>query len=180
MTFIAERVDCTARLAEIYALRPRAWKDRAPDFPDIASWSDPFDDVGLHWAVLADGAPIAAARLTIHAALDEVPNAEVFQPLLPLDLPGPIAVLTRLVVEKRYAGCGLSTLLDRARLDHARAAGCRWVIGSTFAGQRRLDQILGYGFRVLGEAAPYASGPLQRLGSAEGGAKETAFALSMA
>lgn len=169
MQFVAERVDCPNKLGEIYALRPRAWKDRTTGFPDIASWSDPFDAVALHWAIYHDDQPIAAARLTIHSNLNAAPNAEVFESVLPQGLDGPIGVLTRLVVEKRFAGRDLSTLLDRVRIDHARSGGCRWVIGSTFAGQKRLDQMRGYGFQVLGEAQPYASGPLRLVGIEGGG-----------
>jgi GNAT superfamily N-acetyltransferase len=176
--FVVERVDCPIKLDQIFGLRPRAWKSRVASFPDMTSWSDPFDAEGLHWAVFANQTPIAAARLTIHERLSQVPNHEVFAPVLPADLPGPIAVLTRLVVDRAHAGQGLSSLLDQARIEHARAAGCRWIIGSTFAGQKRLDQMVACGFRILGEAGAYQSGPLQIVGG--GGIRETAFIMPTA
>lgn len=179
---IPELVDCPRKLEQIYALRARAWKDRVPDFPDIPSWSDEFDENAMHWAFFDHGAPVAAARLTIHSRLDLVPNPEVFAAVLTSDLAGPIAVLTRLVVDQRYAGRGLSTALDHTRLQSARLAGCRWVILSTFAGQKRLDQVVGYGFQILGEAAPYTSGPLKaiRVSCQGGGRRDTAFILPTA
>lgn len=179
---VPERVDCPRKLDQIFALRARAWKDRVPDFPDIPSWSDAFDESAMHWAFFLDSAPVAAGRLTIHARLALVPNPEVFATVLPPDLAGPIAVLTRLVVDRRHRGQGLSTALDHARIDASRSAGCRWVIGSTFAGQKRLEQMVGHGFRILGEAAPYASGPLKTVGEGgeAGGRRETAFILPAA
>jgi GNAT superfamily N-acetyltransferase len=137
----------------------------------------------MHWAFFDHSAPVAAARLTMHTRLDLVPNPEVFAAVLPPDLAGPIAVLTRLVVDQSHRGRGLSTALDHARIHAARSAGCRWVIGSTFAGQKRLAQMVGQGFRILGEAAPYASGPLKTVGEsgeAGGGRKEIAFILPAA
>lgn len=171
---VPERVDCPRKLDQIFTLRARAWKDRVPDFPDIPSWSDEFDENAMHWAFFDHGTPVAAARLTIHSRLNLVPNPEVFAAVLPPDLTGPIAVLTRLVVDQRHRGQGLSTALDHTRIRSARSAGCRCVIGSTFAGQKRLDQMVGYGFQILGEAALYASGPLKIVGESDhapGGAK---------
>lgn len=149
------------QLEAIFRLRVEAWKARVPHFPEMEGWSDAFDAAASHWAIYDGGRLVAAGRLTIHARLEEVPNPEVFAPLLPQGLAGPIGVLTRLVVAKSHAGQGLSKRLDRARIGHARRMGCRHLIGSTFAGEKREMALMALGFARLGEAGQYASGPLR-------------------
>lgn len=173
--YSVERVDLVAQLEKIYRLRVSAWQARVPHFPDIAAWTDEFDSVGLHWAIWSGDQPIAAARLTIHDRLQQVPHPEVFAPVLPPDLPGPIAVLTRLVVGPDHGGKGLSRLLDEVRIAHATQMGCQHVIGSTYAGQKRLAAMQAMGFEILGEAGLYASGPLRAVGANGGGRREIAF-----
>lgn len=147
-------------LAQVYRLRVEAWRARTSAFPEMEYWSDAFDRVGRHWVVIDDQRPVAAARLTVHGLLADVPNAEVYSGLLPADLPGPIGVLTRLVVARSHAGRGLSGRLDSVRIDAARRAGCRHLIGETFSGLPRIDQMVRAGFEVLGPAGAYLSGPL--------------------
>jgi len=147
-------------LEQVYRLRVQAWRARRPDFPDIERWSDEFDAAALHWAIIDNGAPVAAARLTLHDRLDGVPHAEIYADVLPADLPAPIAVLSRLFVMPKYASMGLSRTLDVVRLAYADAHGCRTVIGETFAGTSRLNAVQELGFVVAGQARPYRHGPL--------------------
>jgi len=150
-------------LEQVYRLRVAAWRARNPDFPDIEAWTDAFDAVGRHWVVMDGDVPVAAARLTVHSQMAEVPSAEIYRGLIADDLPGPIGVLTRLVVAPSHAGWGLSWLLDLSRIEAARASGCRHLIGATLVGLRRIKQMTDLGFDVLGEAGPYLQGPLTGL-----------------
>lgn len=156
-------------LEQVYRLRVDAWRSRSPDFPAMGIWTDEFDADGRHWVVLDAGIPVAAARLTVHPKLAETPSGEIYRGLLPDDLPGPIGVLTRLVVARSHAGLGLTRLLDIARIDAARDQGCRHLIGETFAGLPRLAQLGRLGFEVIGQASPYSSGPLALVKATDGG-----------
>lgn len=148
-------------LERVYRLRVEAWRARMSEFPPIGIWTDAFDAVGRHWVILDAGEPVAAARLTVHDRLAEAPNAEVYRDVLPHDLAGPIGVLTRLVVRKSHGSRGLSALLDRSRIEAADACGCRYLIGETFAGMPRFDQMRSLGFEAAGPASPYSDGPLR-------------------
>ena len=159
--WIPVEVDDPGILAQVFRLRVAAWRARMPAFPDLERWVDDFDAVGRHWVVVEDGAVIAAARLTIHGRLAEVPNAEIYRGVLPDDMPGPLGVFNRLVVAPDHAGRRLSQALDRVRVEAARRAGCRVLIGETFAGLSRINQLEAAGFEVVGDAGPYRSGPLQ-------------------
>lgn len=150
-----------AILERVYRLRVEAWRERNSHFPDMEVWTDSFDALGRHWVVMDNGQPVAAARLTVHSVLSEVPNAEIYQPVFPEGLPGPIGVFTRLVVARSHAGLGLSGALDLCRITAARSEGCRYAIGETFAGLPRLDQMRALGFEVVGPVGSYASGPLK-------------------
>lgn len=154
-------------LQQVYRLRVEAWRARNPDFPALERWNDSFDASGRHWVIVDHGRPVAAARLTVHSALAEVPNAEIYRDLLPEDLAGPIGVLTRLVVARSHAGRGLSRSLDLARIDAAREVGCRHLIGETFAGLPRIQQMCDLGFSVIGKAGSYADGPLATVKSTD-------------
>lgn len=158
-------------LEAIYRLRAAAWRARTDLFPgELTQWSDADDQGAMHWAVFgAHGSPIAAARLSTHPSIEQCPGSEVFAPWKD-DLPGPVALLARLVVDVAYAGQGLSRQLDIVRIEAAQKLGCRSVVGSTYAGPKRLRALERLGFRVLGEAPPYKSGPLVGLAKNGGGA----------
>lgn len=158
------------QLEQIYRLRVAAWRARVPHFPAMEKWTDDYDNIADHWAIWINDEPVAAARLTIHGRLSQVPNAEVFQSVFSAHLTGPIAVLTRLVVRSSHANLGLSKLLDEVRISHAAGAGCQCIIGSTYAGQKRLAAMQALGFEIVGEAEPYQSGPLRDV--AIGGARD--------
>jgi GNAT superfamily N-acetyltransferase len=149
-----------ALLRAIYRLRVRAWRARNASFPDIGAWSDPFDEIARHWAVLdAAGQPVAAARLTVHPTLAEAPDANTYGPQL-LEMQGPIGSFNRLVVAPEYGGRGLMEVLDEVRVGAARVAGCRFALLATRAGDRRIAAVRRLGFEVVGQASHYADGPL--------------------
>jgi GNAT superfamily N-acetyltransferase len=153
----------------IYALRVEAWRARAPDFPDMGVWTDTYDQVARHWAIAHGGKPIAAARMSIHARLADVPNGEIYDKILPSDLAGPIASINRLVVHPDWAGKGLPKRLDEARIAAARQASCACVLVETYSGTKRVELLEALGFKPLGLAGPYASGPLMTVKNGGGG-----------
>ena len=149
-----------ALLQAVYRLRARAWRARNPSFPDIETWSDPFDGTGRHWVVVdPDGAPVAAARLTVHATAADAPDATIYGEEI-LAMAGPVGSINRLVVAPEQAGTGLTRWLDEVRIAAARAAGCRFIIGATRASDRRIASARRLGFEVVGQARPYTQGPL--------------------
>jgi len=155
-----ERVHDPADLEEIYALRVAAWQARVESFPEIGRWTDAEDARAAHWAIRDGGCIVAAARLSIHGSLADVPNAEIFDGVFPGKMEGPIASLNRLVVAPSHGGKGFSAALDRIRISHAKVQGCRHAIGETYAGTKRIAQLCDLGFKVAGTARPYLSGPL--------------------
>lgn len=160
---------CAVTMEAIYRLRPLAWRARTVHFPDIDIWRDEFDDSALHWAILDAGTPVAAARMTIHDRLADVPSAEIYEGVIPSNLKGPIACITRLVVHPNWAGQGLPRILDEARIAEARKQSCAHMIGETYAGMRRIAAMRELGFIILGETAPYPSGPLAEVKNRRGG-----------
>ncbi|HEV7341142.1 MAG TPA: GNAT family N-acetyltransferase [Sphingopyxis sp.] len=156
----AERIYDPADLEEIYALRVAAWRARVESFPDIGQWTDAHDTIAAHWAVRDRERIVAAARLSVHDSLAELPHAEIFDGVFSESLDGPIGSLNRLVVAASHSGRGCSAALDSIRINHARAQGCRHVIGETYAGTKRIAQLADLGFKVAGTARPYLSGPL--------------------
>jgi GNAT superfamily N-acetyltransferase len=164
-----ERVLDEAMLEAIYRLRVAAWRARVPEFPAVERWTDAFDAEALHWAVVENGAPIAAARLTVHDTLPEVADAECFQRVLPSDLPGPIAVMSRLVVASSHAGWGFSAELDAVRVDFARRLGCACVLAEAHPRTRRPIRLQALGFEIVGPSYRGTSGPLSLASAARGG-----------
>lgn len=140
-----------ALLDEVFQLRARAWRARAPKFPaDVVSWSDAFDADSKHFvACQVDGSPVAAARLTVTDAVHKGPDFETYRALDCYAFEKPLSFLSRLVVCPHHAGRGLAQALDETRLSVARELGCKTVLASTRTGERRIHQLEGYGFRRL-------------------------------
>ena len=147
-------------LERFYRLRVDAWRARTAEFPDIAAWSDRFDAVARHFLVLHAGQPVAAARLTIHEDLSDVPDGEVWRDYSSEALSAPLAVFGRLAVDFAHRGNELSRTLDETRIETARNMGCQSIFGSTTAGPIRVKQLCALGFRVLGSATRQGIGPL--------------------
>jgi GNAT superfamily N-acetyltransferase len=137
-------------LEKIGRLRVRAWETFGGKVEGLVCWLDPFDEVARHWVVLSGEEPVAAARLSVHHTMAEVPDSEVFTPIFREPPPSPIASLNRLVVSPAYRGKGMSTWLDEVRLEAAEAMGCTCAVGATASGDRRVQQLIKVGFMVLG------------------------------
>jgi hypothetical protein len=144
-----------ALIEKIGRLRVRAWETEIPDVVHMGTWLDKFDEVGRHWAVFRDGEPIAAARMTVHQSLADVPEPEVYVGVFPAPLPDPIASINRLVVEPSARGLGLSRKLDLCRIEAAEVCGCRCIVGETPSGIHRVRQLESLGFKNAGGGAPY-------------------------
>jgi GNAT superfamily N-acetyltransferase len=152
-------------LVEVFKLRVRAWGARTAAFPaSIESWSDPFDAVAHHFVIVDGARPVAAARLTIHAAPADAPDGEVYEAVRPADAPAPVAAISRLVVCPHHAKKGLSHWLDEARIEFTRRVGCNSVIGNTTAGPERIAQLRALGFRCLHRSAKRPLGALAGTG----------------
>src|SRR5205809_820136 len=81
----------------IVQLRVRVWtaQMQAPLTPE--DLLDRFDEVARHWAVFDGDVPVAAARLSAHDRVEDVPEAECLVECFPSPPPAPIAFLSRLV-----------------------------------------------------------------------------------
>lgn len=150
---ILVRAESPSLLEQIYALRVAAWRTEVTLPPDITRWHDGFDLDACHWAVLRDGLPVAAARLSIHADPSEMAEAEVYLGKIG-DVPPPIATLNRCVVHPSHRHKGLATLLDKTRIAYARQSVCRTILCTALTPQR-LQQLQALGLRGVAESAPY-------------------------
>jgi GNAT superfamily N-acetyltransferase len=124
-------VNAPAVLEDIYRLRVKAWRTKLTLSTDITEWRDGFESRSRHWVIFDQLRLVAAARLTVCAALKFVPDAEVYTGIFLFDPPGPIASLNRLVVDPEYRGLGFARQFDAVRLRAAKVAGCRHVVGAT-------------------------------------------------
>jgi GNAT superfamily N-acetyltransferase len=140
-------------LEEIYAFRARVWQEvgglAANAFP-AGGWRDAYDHGGRHWIVRdGRGRLVAAARLTFHATLEEVPEAEEYL-RYGLRLPGPIAAPARVVVCPAAQGAGLGRRLLEAQDQAAWEAGTQRAVRQASPAMVRL--LLPRGWRILGPA----------------------------
>lgn len=174
---LIERPDATLMDA-IFRLRAEAWRSRFPAFPAMERWTDPLDEGALHWAVLDQGRPVAAARMSVHPDWAALPDCVLADGYNAPDFAGPLASLNRLFVLKSHARLGLSALLDDIRIAHAREMGCSHVIGRTNSSAPRLGVLLAKGFVAVGPARAYDSGPLGDYIATQGGV-ETLVALPL-
>lgn len=150
-------------LRQIGRLRISAWQTETSRTAEMELWLDEFDRAARHWAVFREGTPVAAARLSVHASIAEVPDAESYLGVFPQPPPGPIASMNRLVVHPSARNAGLSKQLDLIRLDAAKTMGCRSAILSTASGPRRVRQLLRWGFELAGYGPRFAKPPLSAL-----------------
>jgi GNAT superfamily N-acetyltransferase len=152
-----------ALLRQIGRLRVEAWETETSKASEMESWVDGFDRVARHWVVFREGVPVAAARLSVHGSLAEVPDAESYAGVFAQAPEGPIASFNRLVVHPSARGAGLSKRLDLLRLDAAESSGCRSVVLSTASGPRRIHQLAGWGFELAGYGPRFQKPPLCHL-----------------
>ena len=147
-------------LAKVGRLRIEAWETKTARAAEQSDWLDEFDRVALHWVVCRDGLPVAAARLSLHHELAEVPDSECYAGIFSWPLETPIASLNRLVVHPSARGSGLGRQLDLIRLEAAERLGARVVILSTSSGHRRIAALVSLGFVFLGYGRKFKRPPL--------------------
>ena len=87
-------VNGTEMLDEIAVLRAEVWQAAgavaATAFPE-GRWRDEYDLIAIHWTIRDENSRlVAAARLTVHPTLADVPEAEEYA-RYGLNLQGPIA-----------------------------------------------------------------------------------------
>ncbi|RFC41737.1 MAG: hypothetical protein DVB28_002213 [Verrucomicrobia bacterium] len=150
-------------LAKVGRLRVEAWETETARAAERSVWVDEFERVAWHWVVFRDGLPVAAARLSLHDALTEVPDSESYAGVFSTPPETPIASLNRLVVHPSARGNGLSRQLDLVRIEAAERLGARVAILSTASGQRRVAQLVDLGFVFVGYGPTFKNPPLCHL-----------------
>jgi hypothetical protein len=143
-------------LEKIGRLRVLAWSTVLPDAAAKTDcWLDDFELVARHWCIFHDGEPVAAARMSVHARADNLPEGELYEGVPLHELPTPIASINRLVTHPEFRGRGFSDLLDEVRFIAAEQmrCGCCLTNVAEVSGSNRLTQLLQKGFRVVGQAA---------------------------
>lgn len=145
-------------LESIYALRVVAWHSKV-EIPDgETQWIDDIDPTSKHWAVLCGDRVVAAARLSIHELITDVPDPEGYRGVID-SLPAPIGSMNRCVVHPDFRGRGLSKLLDQVRIEAARKLGCKNLVVSA-TDQKRAAALTAQGFKFCGTGPgiPYGIG----------------------
>jgi GNAT superfamily N-acetyltransferase len=140
-------------LRDIGLLQIKAWAAAGPlpgIFPDPATGLDDHDTHGLHWACMADGRIVAAARLCVHQDAAELPDQPSLAGFLSR-LPPPAAAYTRLVVDPDFRGRGCPAFLDAFRLRAAISAECRTIVVVTHH-VARAAELIRDGFWNAGES----------------------------
>jgi hypothetical protein len=157
--FVARKITDPSILERIYELRVTCWRARGNATDGISSWTDAYDLDAQHWAILAGERPIAAARLTIHTQLCDVPDAYIYGDVLPA-LPSPIGSINRCVVHPEFKNRGLSRILDEVRITAARQLRAKCVVASVNQ-DRRARSLETAGFKLIGSGLPYTHGFLK-------------------
>ena len=143
-----------ATLRDIYRLRAEVWASTgnvAADAFGPDGWHDAWDDAATHWAIFDDcGKVAAAARLTLHARVDDLDEAEVYAAFCP-DLPGPVAAPARVVVRRESQGFGLAQRLLTIQEQAARAQGAQWALRQ--ASPQMVPLLRRRGWEILGPGA---------------------------
>lgn len=127
------------RMAEMFRLRAQVWIGEGADpaaFPEGA-WRDDRDAARLHWIVLDEDRVVATASLTVHAALADVEEGEVYL-CTGLSHRTPIAAPARVAVAADYRGRGLAQALLDAQDAAARAANAVVAVRQASPPMRRL------------------------------------------
>ncbi|OHB78906.1 MAG: hypothetical protein A2V98_01655 [Planctomycetes bacterium RBG_16_64_12] len=147
-------VDDPAVVDEICRFRVLVWRESggiAPGAFSDGEWRDPIDSGSRHWVIRhRDGSLIGAGRLSIHATLSEVHQAdEYFR--YGLDLQGPIAAPSGVVVSASFRSLGLGRLLLDVQERAARDEGARYAVRQ--ASPRMVRLLEHRGWRIVGPAS---------------------------
>jgi GNAT superfamily N-acetyltransferase len=151
-----------AIIRSIGELRIRAWRTEITGHCQVNSWLDKWDETALHWAFFLEGVPVAAARMSVHSSIEDVPDAESLNGVFSVAPTAPIASFNRLVVAPPFRGNGLSKKLDKVRVETAEELGCRSIVLGTTSGEKRIKQLISLGFEVVGQGEPYLYSPVAK------------------
>jgi GNAT superfamily N-acetyltransferase len=157
---LVEVTEDSKLLSEVYSLRIVAWRPHTDIHVGIVEWIDEIDGKARHWAILRNGTPIAAVRLSLHEELRGVPSHDVYRGVFADALPTPIASYNRMVVHPDFRGLGLSHRLDEISMETARNMGARVLIGATGSfkhNEGRIRAMIAKGFEVVGRGNAYTS-----------------------
>lgn len=147
-----QRAGDAPTLQAIYRLRAAVWRETG-DISQAAfrdgAWSDEHDPASLHWVVRDGDELVAAARLSLHERLSDVPEAEEYA-AVGLELEGPIAAPARIVVASCARRHGLAGMLLDAQDEAGRAAGARFAVRQSSPAMCRL--LVRRGWRDVGPA----------------------------
>lgn len=146
-------------MAAIRELRALCW---AGSYALEGSLDDQLDARAAHWAIFAGDELVAAARLTLHTTLADVPDNHLYVETDAEKLSYPLGYLSRLVVHPQMRKRGLARRLDELRIEAARSQGCvslglNW---NPLSGLSRRAQIFAFGFASRDGERPRADGKL--------------------
>jgi hypothetical protein len=134
-------------LEAIYRFRVTVWREAGAlvetAFPD-GYWRDEFDEISRHWVFTSGRRIAAAARLSVHARLEEVPEAKEYLAAAGLHLRGPVAAPGRIVVAAWARRRGLGSRLVDVQDQAAAEAGARHGVRQASPGVRRLLERRGW------------------------------------
>ncbi|MBY0371770.1 GNAT family N-acetyltransferase [bacterium] len=144
-------------LETIRELRALTWEGISEAGGLFRDLEDSTDMGTLHWLVWEGEHLVAAARLSVHTALELVPDAEFYEQLSSSKSVGLVGSINRLVVHPQFRNRGLATLLDQERVNTAWNLGCSSIVATTIAGSSRGFQLEKCGFRKIGVAPANAT-----------------------
>ena len=138
-------------LDDIAKLRVSVWNQQLKETAFTnQKWLDEHDEHAFHWIVLnTQNKIIASARLCIHDTVAALPDFEEIKDLI-IDLPTPIAMMSRLVVDPAYQKLGIARKLDVARLESITQTAAKSVILQVPSYRRKAIEKLN--FTCLGKA----------------------------
>jgi len=153
-------------LAQIHAVRRRAWQDKYPKHAAfIARWEDGFERSATHFLALSDGQIKAVARVnhagSANLSLQFAQSGEMVEFIGSLQ--SPIAVISRLSVDPDARGLGLAKTMDEVRIAFAREAGCTAIVCEVKTGAHRADALAALGFKPVEGVAAYPAYPFPSL-----------------
>ena len=146
--FRVEEITGTDLVPTTFRLRYDVWSAETPLLPHVLKHqliTDEHDAHARHWAAFEGNKMVAAARLCIHDAQEESPDAPAF---LHIRFPTPIATINRLVVMPAARKRGLALQFDELRLSAAKSAGAKCVVGT--AAPVRISALKSLGFHLTG------------------------------
>jgi predicted GNAT family N-acyltransferase len=148
---VVEEIPDSKLLDLVGRLRVEVWRDEGTLnealFPQ-GSWIEPMDHRSRHWVARNEsGELVAAARLSVHATLEDNPDGYLWK-RAGREVPLPAAHFCKLVVRKDARGHGLGRKLNEIRLQASREMGAKSILVTASAKNSRL--LLPLGFKDTG------------------------------